>query len=108
MTTLEAKINKEEIEFECNSCKSIKKSNYSCSKCGIPIWGISQQIKLYLEKYLSDSEKLKTAINKLYNFRSKIAHAGSLLTGDINFEWDDKKTREEHYEVLIAALQYSK
>lgn len=108
MTALEAKINKEEIEFECNSCKSIKNSNYSCGKCGKPIWGISQQIKLYLEKYLSDDEKLKTAINKLYNYRSKIAHAGSLLTGDINFEWDDVEKRKEHYEALTAAMQYSK
>ena len=63
---------------------------------------------MYLEKYLSDDEKLKTAINKLYNYRSKIAHAGSLLTGDINFEWDDVKTRKEHYEALTAAMQYSK
>lgn len=108
MTALEAKINNEEIEFECNSCKSIKNSKYTCNSCGRPIWGISQQIKLYMEKFLSENEKLKTAINKLYNYRSKIAHSGSLLSGDIYFEWEDRKKREEHHEALTAAMQYSK
>lgn len=108
MTSLEGKINKEEIEFECDSCKSIKSSNYTCGKCNAPIWGIGQQIKIYLKKYLSADDKFKTAINKLYNYRSKIAHAGSLLTGDINFEWNDPKKRGAHYEALIASMQYSK
>lgn len=108
MTSLVTKLNEEEVELECHSCKSIKNSKYNCKSCGKPIWGIGQQIKLYLEKYLSADEKLKTAINKLYNYRSKIAHAGSLLTGDINFEWNDPKKREQHSHTLIAAMQYSK
>lgn len=108
MTNLVGKINKEEIEFECKSCQSIKSSNYKCKTCEKPIWGISQQIKLYLEKYLTDDEKFKPIINKLYSRRSKIAHAGTLLTGDLYFEWDDPKTREEHNNELIAAMQYSK
>ncbi|WBV59901.1 HEPN domain-containing protein [Chryseobacterium camelliae] len=108
MTNLEGKVNKEEIEFECKSCQSIKSSSYHCKSCGKPIWGISQQIKLYLEKYLSADERFKTIINKLYSRRSKIAHTGSLLTGDQYFEWDNPKTREEHNNELIAAMQYSK
>lgn len=108
MTSLVTKLNKEEVEVECHSCKSIKNSKYSCQSCGKPIWGVGQQIKLYLEKYLSADEKLKASINKLYNYRSKIAHAGSLLTGDINFEWNDPKKRKQHFHTLIAAMQYSK
>ncbi|UOE42123.1 HEPN domain-containing protein [Chryseobacterium suipulveris] len=108
MTTLEGKINKIEIEFECNSCQSIKTSAYNCKKCGRPIWGISQQIKLYLEKYLSSSEKFKTIINKLYSRRSQIAHTGGLFTSDEFFDWDNPKTREAHNIELIAAMQYSK
>ncbi len=108
MTTLEGKINKEEIEFECNSCQTIKTSSYSCKKCGRPIWGISQQIKLYLEKYLSSADEFKTVINKLYSRRSQIAHAGGLFTSDEFFDWDNPKTREQHYTELIAAMQYSK
>lgn len=108
MTSLVTKLNSEEIEIECHSCKSIKKSKYSCKSCGKPIWGVSQQIKIYLEKYLSADKKLKTSINKLYNYRSKIAHAGSLLTGDISFEWNDPKKREEHFHTLLTAMQYSK
>src|SRR5690606_31993597 len=38
MTHLESKINKEVIEFECNSCEKIKSSSYNCKKCGSPIW----------------------------------------------------------------------
>lgn len=108
MTSLEGKINKEEIELECKSCKSIKSSKYHCPACNEPIWGISQQIKLYLEKYLSKDPQFKTVINKLYSRRSKIAHAGSLLSGDISFEWENPKLREQHISLLIEAMQYSK
>jgi hypothetical protein len=108
MTSLEFKLNKEKIEFECKSCKSIKESNYHCKSCNKPIWGISQQIKKYLEKYLSDSDEFKTVINKLYSRRSKIAHTGGLLSGDIFFEWNEPKKREEHYMELVSAMQYSR
>jgi hypothetical protein len=108
MTTLEGKLNKEEIEFECQSCKSIKSSKYYCSNCHRPIWGISQQIKLYLENFLTKDPKFTTVINKLYSRRSKIAHAGSLLSGDLFFEWDNPKEREQHNNILIEAMQYSK
>ncbi len=108
MTHLESKINKEEIEFECNSCKKIKTSNYKCKKCNSPIWGISQQIKNYLKKYLSKNESFNKIINKLYGRRSKIAHTGNLLMGDIFFDWNNPEKREDHYMELIAAMQYSK
>jgi hypothetical protein len=108
MTTLEGKLNKTEIEFDCHSCKSIKTSEYSCKNCGKPIWGISQQIKLYLERYLTSAEEFKRIINKLYSRRSQIAHAGGLFTGDEYFDWDNPKKREEHSLELIAAMQYSK
>ncbi|MFK7003607.1 hypothetical protein BWK63_13070 [Flavobacterium covae] len=109
MTTLEGKLNGEKIIFECNSCQYyIKESNYNCKKCGKPIWGISQKIKLYLEKYLSKDERFKTVINKLYGRRSKIAHTGNLLSGDLFFDWDNPKERENQNNELIAAMQYSK
>lgn len=108
MTTLEGKLNKTEIEFDCHSCKSIKSSEYNCKTCGKPIWGISQQIKLYLEKYLTSAAEFKKIINKLYTRRSQIAHAGGLFTGDEYFDWDNPKKREEHSLELIAAMQYSK
>jgi hypothetical protein len=108
MTTLEGKLNKQEIDFECKSCNSIKSSKYHCHDCERPIWGISQSIKLYLEKYLTKDPLFKTVINKLYSRRSKIAHAGSLLSGDLYFEWENPKLREQHNDLLIESMQYSK
>lgn len=108
MAHLESKINKKEIEFECNSCKSIKSSKYKCKSCGNPIWGISQQIKNHLKKYLTKNEGFNKVINKLYGVRSKIAHTGNLLTGDIFFDWNNPEEREKHDMQLIEAMQYSK
>lgn len=108
MTHLESKMNKEKIEFECNSCKKIKTSNYKCKKCGNPIWGISQQIKNYLKKYLIKDEDFNKVINKLYGRRSKIAHTGNLLAGDVFFDWDNPDERKKHNMELTNAMQYSK
>ena len=108
MAHLEAKINKEEIEFECKSCKTIKSSKYKCNNCGKPIWGISQQIKNHLKKYLTKNENFNKVINKLYGRRSKIAHTGNLLTGDMFFDWNNPEEREKHDMELIEAMQYSK
>jgi len=108
MANFESKLNKEEIEFECKSCKRIKSSQYICKTCEKPIWGISQQIKNYLKKYLSQNEDLNSVINKLYGRRSKIAHTGSLMMGDIFFDWNNPEKRNDHYMELIAAMQYSK
>lgn len=108
MAYLESKSNKVEIEFECKSCKRIKSSQYTCKTCEKPIWGISQQIKIYLKKYLSQNKDLNSVINKLYGRRSKIAHTGNLMMGDIHFDWNNPEKRNDHFMELVAAMQYSK
>jgi len=108
MAYLESKSNDIELEFECKSCKRIKSSPFTCKTCEKPIWGISQQIKIYLKKYLSQNEGFNSIINKLYGRRSKIAHTGNLMMGDIFFDWNNPEKRNDHYMELIASMQYSK
>jgi len=108
MTSLEFKEKQEEIHLKCNSCKTIENSPFSCNQCGSPIWGISQQFKLYLKKYLTTDPKANSVINKLYGTRSKIVHSGQLLLGDSFIDWDKNKQQNEEYESLISIMQYSK
>lgn len=108
MTSLEFKDKQEEIKLKCNSCNTIENSPYSCVKCGSPIWGISQQFKLYLKEYLTSDPKANSVINKLYGIRSKIVHSGQLLLGDSFMDWEKNKQQNEEYESLISIIQYSK
>ncbi len=76
------------LEFECNDCKSVKTSNYSCNKCGKPIWGISAKFREFLFKYVSSGLNAKKLYNKIYSIRSQITHTGFLLSGDNFLDWD--------------------
>ena len=78
----------DEIEFECNDCKSVKASNHSCKKCGKPIWGIASKFREFLYKYVFRSEEAKKLYNKIYSIRSQITHTGFLLSGDNFLDWD--------------------
>lgn len=108
MTAYEFRSKQKEIEFECNSCKLIKKSPFICKDCGNPIWGISQQFKAYLSKYLTSDPKSNAVINKIYSIRSKIVHSGQLLLGDAFMKWDENEKQNEEFESLISVMQYSK
>lgn len=108
MTSFHFKKNKEEIHLECDSCKKIKSSPYECPKCKSPIWGITQQIKLYLKEFLTTDEKANSIINKLYGIRSKITHSGELLLGDVYTSWSEGIKKEEENLYLISVMQYSK
>jgi hypothetical protein len=108
MTSYEFKDKQESIEFKCHSCKLISKSPFECKECGNPIWGISQQFKAYLMKYLTSDPKANSIINKIYGIRSKIAHSGQLLLGDSFIEWDKDEQHNKELEALISVMQYSK
>lgn len=108
MTSYEFKDKQEGIEFKCKSCKLISKSPFECKECGNPIWGISQQFKAYLNKYLTNDPKANSIISTIYGVRSKIAHSGQLLLGDSFIEWDKEKQHNKEFESLISVMQYSK
>lgn len=108
MSNFEYKDLVKEIEFECNSCKTIKESPYKCPECGKPIWGISQQFKLYLKDYLSKDPKSNAIINKLYSMRSKIVHSGYMMIDDIYYNFDDNPIKTKEFESLYSIKQYSK
>jgi rubrerythrin len=108
MTSYEFRNKQSEIEFECNSCKTLKKSPFACPDCSSPIWGIGQQFKLYLKTYLTTDPKANSVINKLYGIRSKIVHSGQLLLGDNFIDWDRNTEQDKEYESHISIMQYSK
>ncbi len=108
MTSLEFKDKQKEIHLKCESCKTIENSPFLCAKCDGPIWGVSQQFKSYLNKYLTSDPNANSIINNLYDIRSKIVHKGQLLLGDSFIDWDKNKKQSEEYKTLISLMQYSK
>lgn len=108
MTSYEFREKQADIELECKSCKRIKTSPFHCQECGNPTWGITQQFKEYLKKYLSDAPEANSIINKIYGVRSKIVHSGQLLLGDSFIDWDKDQKQNEEANGLISVMQYSK
>lgn len=108
MSALQFKAKQDAIKFQCNSCKLIKSSPYTCPKCNTPIWGISQQFKEYLSMYLSTDSNLNSVLNKIYGIRSKIVHSGQLLLGDAFIDWDKQDQEKSEFDTLLSLMQYSK
>ena len=97
-----------EIEFECNSCKTIVKSNYLCPDCGKPTWGIKVKFKEFLKKFVAGGEKTISVYNKIYNLRCKITHQGQLFIGDFEFSFDNLDKKESDYLMRLKTLQLAR
>lgn len=97
----------DEIEFECNSCKAIKSSPYTCPDCGRPIWGVKQKFVNFLSKFVAGSEKSKSIYRKIYNLRSQLTHTGKLFLSDyeMSFSENRKEKDENDWLMRLEALQ---
>lgn len=97
-----------EIEFDCNSCKTIKKSPYQCPECGEPIWGIKTKFKEYLKKFVAGGEKSISTYNQIYNIRCKIAHRGQLFIGDYEYSLENMDKKENDWLMKLKTLQLAR
>jgi len=97
-----------EIEFDCNSCKTIKNSPYQCPDCGEPIWGIKTKFKEFLKKFVAGSEKSISTYNQIYNIRCKIAHHGQLFIGDYEYSLENMDKKESDWLMKLKTLQLAR
>lgn len=97
-----------EIEFECNSCKSIAMSPYTCPVCGKPIWGITAKFKEFLKKFVAGSKKSVSTYNKIYNLRCKIAHQGQLFISDNELSLENMDEKENDWLMKLKTLQLAR
>lgn len=97
-----------EVEFECNSCKTIVNSPYVCPDCGRPIWGIKTKFKEFLKNFVAGSEKSVETYNKIYNLRCKIAHQGQLFIGDYEFSFENMEKKENDWLMKLKTLQLAR
>jgi hypothetical protein len=104
-TMVNIEFKNEKIEFECNTCKTIKSSKRTCVKCGRPIWGIAAKFREFLYKYVSDLPEGKKLYNEIYTVRSKITHTEYLLSGDNFLEWNFTDKTEEIHMLHLKAMQ---
>lgn len=100
------KLNKE-IEFECNDCKSIKKSPWLC-KCGKPVWAVTRKFRNFLKTYVSHVPNSVNNYTKLYNLRSDIIHEGNSIIGDEELDWSFENTKSPNYELHLTAMQLAR
>jgi hypothetical protein len=100
--------NDKEIEFQCNSCKTILNSPYLCPDCGSPIWGIKTKFKEFLKKFVAGSDKSVSEYNKIYNLRCKIAHQGQLFISDYEFSLDNMEAKENDWLMRLKTLQLAR
>lgn len=56
-----------------------------CDKCGQPKYKVRKKFLDLLAKYVSSTEKSQSKFKKMYDLRSKIAHAGELFISDVEF-----------------------
>lgn len=91
----------DEIEFDCGSCKHIKKSPYLCPNCGRPIWGIKQKFVHFLSTFVAGSEKSQKVYRDVYNLRSKITHTGKLFMSDYEMSFNDDNIQKSGEEWLM-------
>ncbi len=97
--------NDKKIVFECDQCKAIKDSPFTCNKCGRPTWGIAAKFRAYLEKYVSADPNAKAKINRIYSTRSKIVHAGLLMLGDTYIDWSNENKSQEEWQSHLDVMQ---
>lgn len=96
------------IVFECNSCQRIAKSPHSCPNCGQPIWGIKTKFKEFLKKFVAGGASSVDKYNKIYNLRSKIAHAGRLLLGDYDLSLNNSDSKNDDWLMKLETLQLAR
>lgn len=94
-------VDDDEIQFECNNCKSIKSSPYACPQCGRPIWGIKQKFVNFLSKFVAGSEKSKKTYRDIYNLRSKMTHTGKLFLSDYELSFNEKRNEKDSDDWLM-------
>jgi len=101
-------ISDKEVEYKCDSCKTVTDSPYKCTKCGSPIWGIKAKFREFLSKFVSESSKSITKYNKIYNLRSQITHQGQLFIGDYEFSFKDLNKKENDWLMRLETLQLAR
>jgi hypothetical protein len=99
---------KDEIEFECHDCQTVKSSPVMCQKCGRPIWGVKVKFKTFLRTYVAYSDESVKKFNKIYNLRSQIVHNGVLLLGDEKVNWSNSPKGESQYMSHLETKQAAK
>ncbi|MGN6163697.1 MAG: hypothetical protein ACTHOF_04075 [Flavisolibacter sp.] len=104
----EFKDKKDEIEFECADCQTIKTSPLSCHKCGRPIWGVKAKFKAFLKAYVSKGDSSIKKYNRIYNLRSDIVHNGMLLLGDEQLDWSKSDKADSQYMTHLETMQLAR
>lgn len=97
-----------EVEFDCNNCKSISNSPYTCPRCDKPIWGIKAKFKEFLKKFVAGSEKSVEIYNKVYNLRCKIVHQGQLFIGDYELSLENMDQKNIDWLMKLKTLQLAR
>ncbi len=101
-------ISNSEIEFDCNSCHSIKKSPHYCPDCNKPIWGIKAKFKAFLKTFVAGGVESVSKYNRIYNLRSKIAHQGQLFISDYEFSFDNIDKKGDDWLMKLETLQLAR
>lgn len=105
---LEYKINKLDIEIDCDVCQSIKSSPVTCPKCGKPVWGIAAKFREFCKKYIAQGEESFKKYKRIYNLRSQIAHSGELLLGDEQTDWTFSEATDSHWMIHLETMQLAR
>lgn len=108
IVNFEFKDKREDVEFECHDCQTIKSSPIKCKKCGRPIWGVKAKFKAFLRTYISNSDTSIQKYNRIYNLRSDIVHNGMLLLGDEQFNWTKSSKMDSQYITHLEAMQLAR
>ncbi|MEQ9287355.1 MAG: hypothetical protein RIG77_10630 [Cyclobacteriaceae bacterium] len=96
------------VEFDCQNCKTVTNSPFTCQKCGRPIWGIKIKFKEFLKKFVAAAGDSEEVYNKIYNLRCKIAHNGQLFIGDYEFSRDHIDKKEDDWLMRLKTLQLAR
>ena len=90
-----------DIQFECNSCKTIKYSPFECPECGRPIWGVKQKFVNFLSQFVGGSQKSKSKYRKIYNLRSQLTHTGKLFLSDYEMSFSESRKEKDENDWLM-------
>nr|WP_294990496.1 HEPN domain-containing protein [uncultured Sediminibacterium sp.] len=98
VSSIETMVNHEYKEIPVEKCK----------ECGSDIYKVAAKFRDYLLRYVSNNEKTKKEIDKIYSLRSKIAHAGQLLLGDNLIDWSNDIIQNEQWQIHIQIMQVAR
>ena len=79
-----------------------------CKECGQPVYSVSKKFLAYLTKYVSRTEASQKKFRRLYTLRSKIAHAGKLFLGDMEFTLLNRETKDKEWFTYMEAQQLAR